>query len=147
MSKTISFSLNSKEIVELCNKLGVRENELGKAMKALSMEKRHSPFFPKEFFQQKVDELKKLETQPYEEQLKDMSISDIEKELGIKGRNEKRRVKAAGLYFKKNVEDYMNDFVLNWNGDGFKVKEICFTLTKFWQDELAVRELLEREKV
>ena len=147
MSKTIGFSINSKEIIEVCNKLGVRENELGRALKSLVLEKKHSPFFPKEFFQQKVDELKKAEMQPYEQQLKDMSISDIEKELGIKGRNEKRRVKAAGLYFKKNVEDYMNDFVLNWNGDGFKVNEICFTLTKFWQDELAVRELLEREKV
>ena len=47
MSKTFGLSLTTQEILLVCNKLGVRENEVGKSLKALLLEKESSKLIDK----------------------------------------------------------------------------------------------------
>ena len=101
MAKNIQLSLNKDEILLVSNKLKVRENEIGKTLKALILGNETSRDFPLEFFQ----ELKKVEIKSVEQEVKDMTIQQLKRELGIdsKGKNENRKLKGGGLYFKKTL--------------------------------------------
>jgi len=101
MAKNIQLSLNKDEILLVSNKLKVRENEIGKTLKALILGNETSRDFPLEFFQ----ELKKVETKSVEQEVKDMTIQQLKRELGIdsKGKNENRKLRAEDFILKKTL--------------------------------------------
>ena len=142
MSKTFGLSLTTQEILLVCNKLGVRENEVGKSLKALLLEKESSKDFPIKFLQELKSPKDEL---TFEEEVRQKTISELQKMLGIKGKNENRRIKASGLYFGKNVEDYMADFMAHWNKDVHKIPEIITTLQNYAKSEFIALELTRRE--
>jgi hypothetical protein len=142
MAKNVQLSLNKEEILLVSNKLNVRENEIGKSLKALLLGKENSKDFPLKFYQ----ELKKVETKSIEQEIKDMTIQQLRKELGIdvKGKNENRKTKAGGLYFKKNTEDYLSDFMTWWHGDPRKIAEASLHIKNLARHEFMVLEYARR---
>jgi hypothetical protein len=142
MSKSFSLFLNNDEILLVCNKLGVRENEVAKSLKALILEKESSKDFPIKFLQELKSPKNEL---TFEEEVRQKTLSELQKMLGIKGKNENRRIKASGLYFGKNVEDYMADFMAHWNRDVHKIPEIITTLQNYAKSEFIALELTRRE--
>jgi len=64
--------------------------------------------------------------------------------LGIKGKNADRKVKANGLYYKKNFEDYVADFIMWWNGDKAKAPELIMKLNNLTWFEYCANEYSER---
>lgn len=142
MSKSFSLFLNNEEILLVCNKLGVRENDVGKAVKALLLEKESSSEFPVKFLQELKNPKNEL---TFEEQVKQKTLEELNKMLGIKGKNFKRRLKSSGLYFGKNVEDYLADFMAQWNRDMNKIPEVITTLKLYAKDEIVALEIARRE--
>ena len=142
MAKNVQISLNKDEVILVSNKLNVRENEIGKSLKALILDNKNSKDFPLEFSQ----ELKKVETKTIEQEIKDMTLQELRRELGIdiKGKNENRKNKAGGLYFKKNTEDYLSDFMIWWNGDPRKITEASVHIKNLAKREFMVLEYARR---
>ena len=98
--------------------------------------------FPLEFFQ----ELKKVEIKSVEQEVKDMTIQQLKRELGIdsKGKNENRKLKGGGLYFKKNTEDYLADFMVWWHGDPRKISEASVHIKNLARREFMALEYARR---
>jgi hypothetical protein len=146
MSKTISFSLNTEEIIELCNKLGVLESDLGKSAKSFFTDKIHSGNYPIKFKQEIIQEWKDENLKAPQDAVKDMSEKELREILGITktGKNMKNKIREKGLYFKTNTEDSMMNFISHWDGDPYRILEIRKELTDYMKQEFAVREFLSR---
>jgi|TARA_B110000285_G_C14907512_1_gene506291 hypothetical protein len=139
MTKTFGASLNHNEIIEACNNLGVREEDLGKAIKSLMLNKEGSGYYPKALFAQKLNQVNKEKNMTMQERASSLDLKGLEKILGIKGKNVDRKLKAAGLYYKKNFEDYVADFVMWWNGDKGKAFEFILKLQNLtWYEHCAI---------
>ena len=147
MTKTFGASLSNNEIIEACNNLGVREEDLGKALKSLLLNKETSQYFPKQIFAQRLEEAEKAKNMTMSERAKSLDIKGLEKVLGIKGKNADRKVKAGGLYYKKNFEDYVADFVMWWNGDKAKAPELILKLQNLTYFEYCANEYAERKSL
>lgn len=141
MSKNIQFSLSHDEIVRLCTILGVRENELGRTLKSSLLGFKHSPFFCEKIKIVKNDD----KPIPLDEEAKKLTDDELRRKLGIRGNNENRKIKAQGLYYKKNCEDYLTDFILHWGGDWKKMYECIVTLHNMTVKEVFTQELVRRE--
>ena len=144
MVKNVQLSLNNNEIIEACNNLGIVEADLGKALKSLVLNKESSGYYPKQLFAQKMDLLRSQETMNMRQKAESLSDKDLAKILGIKGKNTDRRIKATGLYYKKNFEDYVADFVMWWNGDKAKAPELILKLRNLTWHEYCATEYSER---
>ncbi len=146
MTKTIAFHLNNEEILEVCNKLGVRENDLGKAVKSLVTEKKNSPIYPLKFEQEIIQQFKNENLKAPQDEVKDMSEEELRKILGItkNGKNMKNKIREKGLYMKENTEEALMNFISHWNGDPYRILEIRKELLDNMRFEFAVRELLRR---
>ena len=150
MSKTIGFNLNKDEILEVCNKLGVLPDDLGKSVKSLLLENKLSSSYPakfeQEFRERAIQEFRDEHLKPPQEKVKDFSDEELRKILGITktGKNEKNKIREKGLYFKNNTEEAMMNFINHWGGDPYRVLEIRKELNDNMLQEFAVRELLAR---
>ena len=139
MSKSFSFSLNDNEIIEASNVLGVTQENFGKSIKTLLLEKKSSSVYPKKIFEVAFAQKEELEKMTPVEKAAELSDKEIDKILNIRGGNSRRKLKAAGLYYKKNIEDYMADFIMWWNGDMGKINELTFTVNDFtWREYVAL---------
>lgn len=147
MSKTYSFSLNNNEVIEAQSNLGITSDDLGKAMKALILKKENSGFYPKALFAQKLEDVEKEKMMTMQERASSLDIKGLEKVLGIKGKNADRKIKAGGLYYKKNFEDYVADFVMWWNGDKAKAPELILKLQNLTYFEHCANEYAERKSL
>ena len=103
--------------------------------------------YPKKLFETAFAQKEKLEQRSPAQKAADLSNKDIDKILGIRGTNPRRKLKAAGLYFKKNVEDYMADFIMWWGGDLGKVNELTFTINDLaWREVVAIEYAIRQTK-
>ncbi len=147
----VQFGLSKGEIISVCNKLGVREHEIGKALKSLVLDHDKSEFFPTLFLENmsnvKIEKIPKSLRMQEETKINvgEMSLSQLKKELGITAKNEKKVMKAKGLYFKTNVENYLMDYIREWNGDMNKIGEVMRTLEIFYYEEAVVQEYTKRK--
>ena len=146
MSKTIGFNLNTEEIIELCNKFGVLEKDLGKSMKSLVLNKKNSGHYPARFEQEIIQKFKDENLKAPQDAVKEMSEKELREILGITktGKNERNKIREKGLYFKTNTEDSMMNFISHWDGDPYRILEIRKELNDNMKQEFAVRELLSR---
>ena len=144
MSKSFSVNLNNNEIIEACSNLGIVQEDFAKALKSLVLKKKSSGYYPKELFKQEFDEMRVKENMGMLQKSQSLSRKDLEKILGIKGKNADRKIKASGLYYKKNFEDYVADFVMWWNGDKAKAPELIMKLNNLTWLEYCANEYAER---
>ena len=144
MVKNVQLSLNNNEIIEACTNLGIVEADLGKALKSLVLNKEGSGYYPKQLFAQKLDLMKLKEGMNMRQKAESLTDKDLAKILGIKGKNTDRRIKASGLYYKKNFEDYVADFIMWWNGDKAKAPELIMKLNNLTWFEYCATEYSER---
>ena len=147
MVKNVQLSLNNNEIIEACTNLGILEADLGKALKSLVLNKEGSGYYPKQLFAQKLEQVKKEETMTMQERASSLDLKGLEKILGIKGKNADKKIKAGGLYYKKNFEDYVADFVMWWNGDKAKAPELILKLQNLTYFEHCANEYAERKSI
>lgn len=140
MAKNVQISLNHDELIKLCSKLNCTTDELGKTLKASILDLKHSPYFSEKI--KIVESEKRLSLQ---EQVEQMTLKELEKHLGIKSGNVSRKLDAKGLYFQKNVEDYMMKFLAEWKNDIYKIPELVFRMKMLEKDEYVVREYLKRK--
>ena len=144
MSKTFSVNLNNNEIVEACSNLGIVQEDFAKAIKSLILHKEDSGYYPKQLFAQKLDSMKIQESMNMRQKAESLTDKNLAKILGIKGKNEDRRIKATGLFYKKNFEDYVADFIMWWNGDKSKAPELILKLSNLTWFEYCANEYAER---
>lgn len=148
MAKTFAFSLNRDEIKRVCQRFDVREEELGKAFKALALDNKNSTLYPMRFEQEVKGEFeeKKNPVNEISDEMKQKTLNELKEILGIRKINSVKKLQSSGLYFQKNVEDYLGKFVSEWRNDIYKLPEVFFTLREFMIKELASREYLARVK-
>ena len=81
-----------------------------------------------------------------ESQVQSMDRKALEKALGISknGNNMQRRLKATGMYYKTNVEKYLADFLMNWNGTIGVTNELFLTLMEYNKKEYMALEYAKR---
>ena len=144
MSKSFSVNLNNNEIIEACSNLGILQEDFGKAIKSLMLNKESSGYYPKQLFAQKLDSLRLQENMNMRQKAENLPDKELAKILGIKGKNADRKVKANGLYYKKNFEDYVADFIMWWNGDKAKAPELIMKLNNLTWFEYCATEYSER---
>jgi|TARA_B110000285_G_C14798173_1_gene456187 hypothetical protein len=145
MSKSFSVNLNNNEIIEACSNLGILQEDFGKAIKSLMLNKENSGYYPKQLFAQKLEQVNKEKNMTMQDRSKEKSLKELENILGIKGRNTDKKLKAAGLYYKKNFEDYVSDFVMWWDGDKGKAFEFILKLHNLTWYEYCAIEYSERK--
>lgn len=143
VSKTYGFSLNENEVIEICTKLNIRESNIGNVIKATLLDKKHSNFFSQKL--KFIAEESKIQT--VEEKVKDMSLEQLVKHLGVKGNNVTRKLDSKGLYFQKNLEDYLMKFLAEWRNDINKIPELIYRVDSIMFDEYVAREFLLKNGV
>ena len=143
MSKTYGFSLTENEVVEICSKLNIRESNIGNVIKATLLDKKHSNYFS-ERIKLVNDEIKK---QTIEEKVQGMSLDELSKHLGLRGNNAPRKIDAKGLYFQKNLEDYLLKFLAEWRNDIHKIPELIYRVDSIMFYEFVTREYLLKNGV
>ena len=102
-------------------------------------DKEHSEYYPTSMFEQSIMKYKEEKNKPLNEKVKALTNEDLKKILGIKGNNELRKLKSSGLYYKKNIEDYLADFTMWWNGDKGKAFEAMNEIkVRTWKEYCAI---------
>jgi hypothetical protein len=123
--------LNHDELKQVCYLNNCEPSDLGLVAKELILKK--------------INEDRKLtRVKQIEELAKKEKIKKLKKVLGINEHNAIRKTQANGLYYQKNVEEYLMKFIDNWNGDIHKIAEISFTMDTMLINELYMREYLHR---
>lgn len=144
MTQNVQFHLNNDETIEVCNKLGVVQEDLGKSLKAMVLDNKVTKVYPTRFAQEIIEDYKKDNVKAPEDRVTEFSEKELREILGITKRNEKNKIRQHGLYMKNNLEEAMLNFTAHWNGDIYKVREIVHELKDIEKREFAVRELLRR---
>lgn len=143
MSKTYGFSLSENEVIEICTKLNIRESNIGNVIKATLLDKKHSNYFSEKI--KIVDDISEIKT--VEEKVKDMTLDELAKHLGIRGNNATRKIDSKGLYFQKNLEDYLMKFLAEWRNDIHKIPELIYRVDNIMLNEYVTREYLFRKSI
>lgn len=145
MARTISIRLNKDQLMDVCKKFKITEDEIGRTTKTLLISDKVG-FEQFKEVGSSDDTVEDLTIDEVEVKSKEWSTNKLKKELGITPRNRQNKIDQKGLYGEKNLRRYLLK-VSNEVNIMDKGQEILASISLFIKEEILATELSRRIKI